>query len=153
MASGRSCDKSLVHRTEVEADEPRYGMLETVREFGLEQLAAAARRRRRGGSARGLVHAVGGTDVARDGRQADAAWLNQIEVDHDNVRAALVWLEQSGDVEALYGWQGRSGRSGIAIVTDWKDAVVGPRPQRGGHTDVPARGAGTPSVRRGLPGA
>src|SRR5262249_43619319 len=38
---GSLVDKSLLHRTEVEADEPRYGMLETVREFGLEQLAAS----------------------------------------------------------------------------------------------------------------
>jgi predicted ATPase len=33
--------------------------------------------------------------------RADAHWLDQIEADHDNVRAALVVLNQTGDAEAL----------------------------------------------------
>jgi non-specific serine/threonine protein kinase len=98
---GSLVDKSLLHRTEVAADEPRYGMLETVREFGLEQLAASGE-----DAATRRAHAAWYMDLAERTWQgvdakADAVWLNQVEADHDNVRAALVWLEQTGDAGAL----------------------------------------------------
>jgi non-specific serine/threonine protein kinase len=85
----------------VEADDPRYGMLETVREFGLEQLAARGEE-----EATRRAHAAWYMGVAERTWQgvdakADAAWLDQVEADHDNVRAVLVWLEQTGDAEAL----------------------------------------------------
>jgi len=94
-------DESLLRRNEQDGDEPRFTMLETVREYGLEQLTAsgdeAAMRR---------AHAAWVTQLAEStwhgaDAKADAAWLNRVEADHDNVRAALVWLEQSGNAEAL----------------------------------------------------
>jgi predicted ATPase/DNA-binding NarL/FixJ family response regulator len=94
-------DKSLVRRTERDSDVPRYGMLETVREFGLEQLLASGEE----GATR-RSHAAWYAAIAENtwkglDARADAEWLNQIEADHDNVRAALVWLDQTGDSEAL----------------------------------------------------
>ncbi|HEU0114876.1 MAG TPA: LuxR C-terminal-related transcriptional regulator [Thermomicrobiales bacterium] len=94
-------DKSLLRRIEHGAVDPRYGMLETVREFGSEQLATsgaeAATRRRHAAWCMTLAES---TWIGVDAR-ADAAWLNQLEADLDNVRAALVWLEQSGDAAGL----------------------------------------------------
>jgi predicted ATPase/DNA-binding CsgD family transcriptional regulator len=94
-------DKSLLRRTEQGSEEPRYGMLETVREFGLERLTESGEE----GAAR-RSHAAWYTAMAESTWQgvdarANAEWLNQIEADHDNVRAALVWLDQTGDSEAL----------------------------------------------------
>jgi predicted ATPase len=94
-------DKSLLRRTEQGSEEPRYGMLETVREFGLERLAASGEE-----AATRRSHAAWYMAMAENTWQgvdarADADWLNQIEADHDNVRAALVWLDQIGDAEAL----------------------------------------------------
>ena len=41
-------DKSLLRRLDGDGGEPRFGMLATIREFGLERLAAAGEARRRG---------------------------------------------------------------------------------------------------------
>lgn len=94
-------DKSLLHRMEQEADEPRYGLLETVREFGVEQLVASgeetAIRQAHADWCAALAEQAWGAIDAR----ADADWLNRIEADRDNAWAALVWLEQSGDAEGL----------------------------------------------------
>jgi predicted ATPase/DNA-binding CsgD family transcriptional regulator len=93
-------DKSLLRQAEHDVGEPRFGMLETIREFGLEQLATggdeAATRR---------AHAVWYGQLAersweRFTSKADAEWLDQVEADHDNLRAALVWLEQNDDTAA-----------------------------------------------------
>jgi predicted ATPase/DNA-binding CsgD family transcriptional regulator/transcriptional regulator with XRE-family HTH domain len=84
-------DKSLVGREEGPGGEARVGMLETVREYALERLeasgeAAAARRR----------HAACYLDVAERAAPAlfgpeQAAWLDRLEREHDNLRAALAW--------------------------------------------------------------
>ncbi len=94
-------DKSLIREEDGPGDEPRYQMLETVREFGLDQLAAS------------------GNDVAvRDARAAhfltlaEAAlpqfdgpgillWLDRIDADHDNLRAALAWAEERGAADTM----------------------------------------------------
>jgi len=78
----------------------RFGMLETVREFGLERLAAeddpvAARARH---AAHFLDLAVASTDGLRGGDQG--MWLRQLDADHDNLRAALTWLLERRDSEA-----------------------------------------------------
>ena len=82
------------------AGEPRYAMLETVREFGLEQLAAsgedgAVRARH---AAWCLALAEGGEPHPWSG-PAQGRWLDRLEGELANLRAALAWLEETGDGE------------------------------------------------------
>jgi non-specific serine/threonine protein kinase len=95
-------DKSLLQPIDGAADEPRFAMLETIREYGLERLAASgeeeeARRR----------HAVWCLALSEEiwpslQRRFDAALaVNRLAAEHDNLRAALAWLDRSGDGEAL----------------------------------------------------
>lgn len=93
-------DHSLLRREDRPAPEgspePRFGMLETVREFGLEQLAA----RGEVGSVRGR-HAAWyfalAKRVQRTGGLSQGRWLAVLAVEHPNLRAALAWLLAHGD--------------------------------------------------------
>ena len=53
-------DKSLLRQEEGPAGEPRFTMLETVREFAREQLAASGEEARNPGAPRRLVSGTGG---------------------------------------------------------------------------------------------
>jgi tetratricopeptide (TPR) repeat protein len=108
-------DQSLV-RQEDRTGEPRFRMLETVREFAAEQLAArgevTATRERHAGHflivAEAAAPHLTGVDRAR--------WLDLLEGDHDNFRAAIAWSIEVGDavtgcrlLAALWRfWQSRS---------------------------------------------
>ena len=90
-------DKSLLRQAEWGAGEQRLTMLETVQEFGLECLVAAGETvdlRRR--------HAAYFLALAEEGEPqlhsvAQRAWLDRLEADHDNLRAALRWLYENGE--------------------------------------------------------
>ena len=92
-------EKSLLRAEEPLGDEPRYGMLETVREFALERLEAsgedgAVRRR----------HVLAVVRLAETAEQAmvgpeETSWLVRLDREHDNVRAALRWCEAHGHAE------------------------------------------------------
>ena len=75
----------------------RFGMLETIREYALEPLAAtgevAAARRRH---AEFFVQLAEQADRAFDS-PAQVAWLDRLERDADNLRAALDWCITSGE--------------------------------------------------------
>jgi predicted ATPase len=92
-------DKSLVRQIEQADGGPRFVMLETVREYGLEKLAASGeeRKTRRAHAAYCLVlaeeGATGDTDIKLTG------WLDRFDIEHDNFRAALDWLTETGDAE------------------------------------------------------
>jgi len=86
---GSLVDKSLVERMRATSDAVRFGMLETIREYAAERLEAA-----------GEVEATRDRHASRFLDLAEAAephlrgvnqgrWLDQLEVEHDNVRAAL----------------------------------------------------------------
>jgi predicted ATPase/DNA-binding CsgD family transcriptional regulator len=82
--------------------EPRFGMLETVREFALERLAASgeeeAIRRRHAAWCQELVERGHPTGFAG---MPGEDWLDKIEAEIDNVRAALAWLNRAGDAIGL----------------------------------------------------
>jgi non-specific serine/threonine protein kinase len=94
-------DKSLIRPMLASTAAPRFTMLETIREFGLECLAetgelAAARE----------AHATWCLALAEEaephlGGPDQAIWLNRLEIEHDNMRAALGWWQEHGD--ALLG--------------------------------------------------
>src|SRR5207248_6851671 len=88
-------DKSLLQQTEQEGEEPRLVMLETIREYGLEALETSGEM-----EAARLAHAA---YYLRLSQQAEpklegaqqAIWLERLEREHDNLRAAMQWsLEQ-----------------------------------------------------------
>jgi non-specific serine/threonine protein kinase len=92
-------DKSLLQQIEQAGGEPRFVMLETIREYGLECLKANGEKeifRRR--------HADFFLQLAERaepelGSAEQPAWLAYLEHEHDNFRAALQWSLDEGQLE------------------------------------------------------
>lgn len=93
-------DANLLRQEAGPEGEPRYLMLETVREFGLEQLEQSGEE-----AAQRRAHALWCLSLAEwawerlvhDGWREE--WLASVAADYDNLRAAASWLEQTGDAE------------------------------------------------------
>ena len=83
--------------------DPRYAMLETIREFGVEQLTASGNEqetRRR--HAEYVLHLVDKFDAYCAPYLPDAQQiLDRLEAEYPNLRAALGWLRDTGDVTHL----------------------------------------------------
>jgi predicted ATPase/DNA-binding SARP family transcriptional activator/DNA-binding CsgD family transcriptional regulator len=100
----RLVDKSLA-KTEIDGpgEELRYGMLEPVRQYGLERLeergeAETVRRRH---AAWCLAFAEGAERELSGPEQS--GWLEKLETEHDNLRAALRWTLAGGKAELGLG--------------------------------------------------
>jgi predicted ATPase/class 3 adenylate cyclase len=96
---GTLFDQSLLRRVEGGRGEPRFLMLETIREFASERLEAnedAERVRRRHAE---YLLALAEEAEPRLVAQDQAAWLDRLEREHDNVRAALRWAIDAGESE------------------------------------------------------
>lgn len=108
-------DQSLLAVIDQPDGEPRFHMLETVREYALEQLAA-----RRGTEEVRRRHAEVFLQLAehaeREGAAGDhAVWLARLEQENDNLRAALAWsLRQEGAGEIAL-------RLAAALVWFWSE--------------------------------
>jgi predicted ATPase/DNA-binding CsgD family transcriptional regulator len=92
-------DRSLLRQEEQPDGEPRYLMLETVREFALERLEASGEAtavRERHAAMFAAVAAE--ADVKLRGR-VQIAWLARLETEHDNLRASMAWALARGDAE------------------------------------------------------
>lgn len=92
-------DKSLVQRVEPAKGESRFVMLQTIREYALEKLEANGEDAftKRALSAYCLVLAEEETAEQSGGEGAD--WLERLTLEHDNFRAALDWLIETGETE------------------------------------------------------
>ena len=92
----RLVDKSLVVAEAPPAGTARYRLLETLRQYAQERLAAGgvadAVRDRHAAFYLALAEREGGGDVL----SASAPWLDAAERDHDNLRAALHWFGRRG---------------------------------------------------------
>ena len=80
-------------------DEPRFVMLETIHEFALEKLEES-------GEAEAVkrAHAEYFLALAEEAEPRlwgaeDAAWLDRLEQEHDNMRAALSWAIEHEEAE------------------------------------------------------
>jgi predicted ATPase/DNA-binding CsgD family transcriptional regulator len=92
-------DHSLVLQVEQADGTTRLGMLETIRAFGLEQLAAHdAGDATRDRHAEYFLRLAEEAESQLDG-PATRAWLDRLERERDNLRAALNWFRECGDVE------------------------------------------------------
>jgi predicted ATPase/DNA-binding SARP family transcriptional activator len=91
-------DAALVNRLPATTP-PRFGLLETVREYAAELLAASGREHEvRDRHLDWLLALVEGEGLYWQ-RVMDAAWLDRVELEHDNVRASFAHAEATGDVE------------------------------------------------------
>jgi predicted ATPase/serine/threonine protein kinase len=92
-------DKSLVQQVEQGKGESRFVMLETLREYALEKLevsgeAALTKR------AHAAYYLVLAEENATESSEAEGAeWLERLGLEHDNFRAGLVWLTETGNAE------------------------------------------------------
>jgi predicted ATPase/transcriptional regulator with XRE-family HTH domain len=76
---------------------PRVGVLETIREYGGEQLQAHAEAEAaRGRHAAWYLALAGEAATALAGPDA-ASWLARLDDEHDNLRSALSWACEQGD--------------------------------------------------------
>ena len=92
-------DKSLVRQADGADGEPRFGLLETIREYALERLEAQGEleelHRRHAERYLELVIAA----EPELTRANQALWLDRLDEENDNIRAALSWAISSGEVE------------------------------------------------------
>src|SRR6266852_1883041 len=94
-------DNSLIQSSEEGAEEPRFLMLQTVREFGLERLTASGElERTRMAHARYFLALAEQAEPELHGPN-QARWVARLEQEHDNLREALEWaLEKVRDEQA-----------------------------------------------------
>jgi predicted ATPase len=92
-------DKSLAQQVEQAKGESRFVMLETIREYALEKLKASGEEAltKRAHAAYCLVLAE--EEAAERSGAEGAEWLERFAIEHDNFRAGLEWLTETGDAE------------------------------------------------------
>jgi predicted ATPase/class 3 adenylate cyclase/DNA-binding CsgD family transcriptional regulator len=107
-------DKSLLQQSEQEAEEPRFVMLETIREYGREALTAhgevEATRQAHAVSYLALAEAA---ELEWEGPQ-ESVWFVRLEREHDNLRAVMKWLLERREAEM-------SLRLGAALWWFWQE--------------------------------
>jgi predicted ATPase len=103
---GALVEQSLVAAQSPEDGEARYGMLEPVRQYAREKLEESEE-----GDRVGMRHAeyyLALAELARPGLHGprQAAWLDALAREHDNVSAAMAWLLERGKLEEAIriGW-------------------------------------------------
>jgi predicted ATPase/class 3 adenylate cyclase len=106
-------DKSLMRSLPIVSDEPRLAMLGVIREYALERLEGSsdgpAVRRRHAECYRDLAEIAQDKLTGPESRR----WLDALEQDHDNLRAAIDWAVAQGEAEIAL-------RMGAALWRFWQ---------------------------------
>ena len=105
-------DHSLARASPGAGGEPRFSMLETIREFGLEALSPEERAEVEVGLGDYAVALAEDSERLIRGPE-HAVWLARVEEDLDNLRAALRLANEHGHAE-------RFGRLAAALATYWR---------------------------------
>jgi len=140
-------DQSLARLAEPAGEEPRLMMLETIREYALEHLTASGEESevRRLHAAHYLALAEAVEPLLLGPQQV--AWLARLERERDNLRAALRWAWESGEMElglriagALWRFWHLHGY--VSEGRGWLDALLARGDADGGATPTTARAKG-----------
>jgi non-specific serine/threonine protein kinase len=135
--------KSLLHEEQLPDDEVRFRMLEIVRDYALEKLAARGELDTL--RARWIAYFVSLADTARRGLRGHAqrSWLERLEREHDNLRAAIRWCIESGNADGALqltssSWRFWYARGLFSEGRQWLDQALG-MAGAGGRTRLRAR--------------
>jgi len=92
-------DQSLLQRSDAVGDEARFSMLETIREYALERLVHSGETSviNQGHASYYLTLAERAEPELTGSQQI--VWLDRLEREHGNIRAALEWFLASGEAE------------------------------------------------------
>lgn len=98
---GSLLDKSLLRQIDDAYGEPRFIMLELLREFGLEQLAASGEQKqiRRWHAQFFLLLAEQAESKLESAEQLE--WVNRMEQEHGNLRSALTWSMNANSAQEI----------------------------------------------------
>jgi len=99
---GSLVEKSLIRPIPGDEAEPRFAMLVTIREYASERLDASGER-----PETELAHALAYLELLEQAAptltsRMAAAWLDRLELDHDNLRAALDWAVAGDHAEIAF---------------------------------------------------
>ena len=95
---GRLVDKSLC-LTDGQDSDPRYRLLETIRQYGLEKLMETAEGQAVRDRHRDFYLGFAEDAEPRLQGSEQVSWLKRLEMDHDNLRAALRWSLDRDETE------------------------------------------------------
>jgi predicted ATPase/DNA-binding SARP family transcriptional activator len=135
-------DESLVRTVRRPAVEPRFAMLETIREYAGELLEASgeAETLRRRHCEHILARAEEGAAAWLAGTAAHESLYPVLDEEHDNLRAALVWAATAGEIELEVR---------LAVAARWYWVVQGHLSEgRRFFDEIFARTAGAPKELR-----
>lgn len=90
---------SFVARSPVVGPEPRFALLGTIREYAAEKLAASPDLEASGDAHAAHFLAFAEQAAPETHGPGQAAWLDALQRDHGNLRQALRWFSDHGDVE------------------------------------------------------
>jgi predicted ATPase len=91
-------DSSLV-RQEARSGEPRFRLLETIREYALQRLRDSADWPKAHDRYAAYFLALAEPTAAETQGRGQLGWLGRLEAEHDNLWAAMSWLAD-GDIES-----------------------------------------------------
>ncbi len=122
-------EHSLVRHAGEGDEEPRIVLLELTRAFGLEQLAASGEEEQLRARHAAYFAALAEDAAPHLEQPGQGGWLDRLEREHDNLRAALRWSVETGEPELAHRLGGALRifwfvRGHVAEGSDWLAEIL-----------------------------